>query len=211
MRKLDPAKYEERRREILKAVARCFRRHGLNGASISDICAEAKISPGHLYHYFDDKDAIITAMAEERLKEIAAHFERSIDRPGFMVAGMLSEVDWLAQSEGPANSALLFEMLAEAVRRRPVAKTLRAFSREMRSVLVDLIHCGQARGEIDKEIDPVITATVLIGIMDALRALALRYPEVDTSKATAVLKRLASRLLSPEAARPARSRKKKTA
>ena len=211
MRKLDPIKYEEKRREILKAVARCFRRHGLNGASISDICAEAKISPGHLYHYFDDKDAIITAMAEERLKEITAHFERSIDRPGFMVAGMLSEVDWLALSEGPANSALLFEMLAEAVRRRPVAKTLRAFSRGMRNVLVDLIHRGQARGEIDKEIDPVITATVLIGIMDAFRALALRYPEVDTSKATAVLKRLANRLLSPEAARPVRSRKKKSA
>ena len=211
MRKLDPIKYEEKRREILKAVARCFRRHGLNGASISDICAEAKISPGHLYHYFDDKDAIITAMAEERLKEITAHFERSIDRPGFMVAGMLSEVDWLALSEGPANSALLFEMLAEAVRRRPVAKTLRAFSREMRNVLVDLIHRGQARGEIDKEIDPVITATVLIGIMDAFRALALRYPEVDTSKATAVLRRLANRLLSPEAARPVRSRKKKSA
>lgn len=211
MRKLDPIKYEEKRREILKAVARCFRRHGLNGASISDICAEAKISPGHLYHYFDDKDAIITAMAEERLKEITAHFERSIDRPGFMVAGMLSEVDWLALSEGPANSALLFEMLAEAVRRRPVAKTLRAFSREMRNVLVDLIHRGQTRGEIAKEIDPVITATVLIGIMDAFRALALRYPEVDTSKATAVLKRLANRLLSPEAARPVRSRKKKSA
>jgi AcrR family transcriptional regulator len=211
MRKFDPVKYEEKRREILKAVARCFRRHGLNGASISDICAEAKISPGHLYHYFDDKDAIITAMAEERLKEITANFARSIDRPGFMVAGMLSEVDRPARSEGPANSALLFEMLAEAVRRRPVAKTLRAFSREMRNVLVDLIHRGQTRGEIAKEIDPVITATVLIGIMDALRALALRYPEVDTSKATAVLKRLASRLLGPKAARPPRARKKKSA
>jgi TetR/AcrR family transcriptional regulator, repressor for uid operon len=210
MRKLDPIKYEEKRQEILKAVARCFRRLGLNSASISDICAEAKISPGHLYHYFDDKDAIITAMAEERLKEIAAHFERSIDRPGFMVTGMLSEVDWLAQSEGPANSALLFEMLAEAVRRRPVAKTLRAFSRQMRSVLVDLIQRGQTRGEIDNQIDPVIAATVLIGIMDAFRALALRYPEVNTTKeATTVLKRLTSRLLLPEAARSARSRKKK--
>jgi TetR/AcrR family transcriptional repressor of uid operon len=184
IRKLDLVKYEEKRREILKAVARCFRRHGLNGASISDICAEAKISHGHLYHYFDDKGAIITAMAEERLKEVTAHFERSIDRPGFMVAGMLSEVDWLAHSERPANSALLFEMLAEAVRRRPVAKTLRAFNRKMRSVLVDLIHRGQARGEINKETDPVITATVLIGIMDASGALALRYPEVDTSKAS---------------------------
>jgi TetR/AcrR family transcriptional repressor of uid operon len=48
------------------------RRSGLNGASISDICAEAKISRGHLYHYFDDKDAIITTMAEERLNEITS-------------------------------------------------------------------------------------------------------------------------------------------
>jgi TetR/AcrR family transcriptional regulator, repressor for uid operon len=207
MRRLDPVKYEEKRREILKAVQRCFRRSGLNGASISDICAEAKISPGHLYHYFDDKDAIINAMTEERLKEITAHLERSIDRPGSMVAGMLSEIDRLAQSEGPANSALLFEMLAEAVRRRSVAKTLRAFSRQVRSVLADLLQRGQVRGEIANEIDPDIAAIVLIGIMDAFRALALRYPEVDTSKATTVLKLLASRLLSPETAKPTRSRK----
>jgi TetR/AcrR family transcriptional regulator, repressor for uid operon len=208
MRKLDPVKYEGKRREILRAVARCFRRSGLNGASISDICAEARISPGHLYHYFDDKDAIITAMAEERLNEITTHFERSIGRPGSMVAGMLSEIDWLAQSEGPANSALLFEMLAEAVRRRPVAKTLRAFSRQIRTVLADLLHRGQTRGEIDNEIDPEVAATVLIGIMDGFRALALRYPEVETSKATAVLKLLIRRLLSPGTAKPARSQKK---
>ena len=209
MRKLDPVKHEEKRREILKAVARCFRRSGLNGASISDICAEANISPGHLYHYFDDKDAIIAAMAEERLNEVAKHFERSIGRPGFLVTDMLSEIDRLTHSEGAANSALLFEMLAGAVRSRPVAKTLRAYSRQMRSVLADVLHRGQARGEIDKEIDPDVAATVLIGIMDALRALQLRYPEIDTSKATHVLKLLSSRLLSPGIGKAARSRKRR--
>ena len=100
-------------------------------------------------------------------------------------------------------------MLAEAVRRRSVAKTLRTFSRQVRSVLADLLQRGQVRGEIDTEIDPDIAAIVLIGIMDAFRALALRYPEVDTSKATSVLKILASRLLSPEPAKPTRSRKNK--
>jgi AcrR family transcriptional regulator len=207
MRRLDPVKYQEKRREILKAVQRCFQRNGLNGTSISDICAEAKISPGHLYHYFDDKDAIINAMAEERLQEITAHLERSVDRPGSMVAGILSEIDRLARSEGAANSALLFEMLAEAVRRRPVAKTLRAFSRQVRTVLADLLQRGQVRGEIDNKIDPDIAAIALIGIMDAFRALALRYPEVDTAKATTVLKLLASRLLSPGTAKRTRSRK----
>jgi AcrR family transcriptional regulator len=208
MRKLDPAKHEEKRREILKAVARCVRRSGLNGASISDICAEAKISPGHLYHYFDDKDAIIAAMTDERLNEITKHFERSVSRPGCMVADMLSEIESLTQSEGSANSAVLFEMLAEAVRSRPVAKTLRAFSRQMRSALADVLEHGQARGEIDKEIDPDVAATVVIGVMDALRALPLRYPERDTSKATHVLKLLTSRLLSPGIGKAARSRKR---
>jgi hypothetical protein len=146
-------------------------------------------------------------MAEQRLKEITAHLERSIDGPGSMMAGILSEIDWLSQSEGATNSALLFEMLAEAARRRSVAKTLRAFSRQMRNVLADLLRRGQVRGEIDKEIDPDIAAIVLVGIMDAFRALALRYPEVDTSKATTVLKLLASRLLSPGTLKPTRSRK----
>ena len=41
MRKLDPVRHEQRRREILAAAGRCFARDGFRGASISDICAEA--------------------------------------------------------------------------------------------------------------------------------------------------------------------------
>jgi AcrR family transcriptional regulator len=207
MRKLDPVKHEEKRREILKAVGRCFRRSGLNGASISDICAEAKISPGHLYHYFDGKGAIVTAMAEERLDEMTQHFERSISRRGSMVADMLAEIDWLTQSEGPANSALLFEMLAEAFRSPTIAKTLRAYSRQLRRVVAEVVNRGQVRGEIAKAIDPETAAAVLIGIMDALRALALRYPEIDNSKATNVFKALATCFLSQGVVKGARARK----
>jgi len=55
MRKVEEAKHDEKRRQILKAAKRCFIRHGFRGASISDICAEARISPGLLYHYFENK------------------------------------------------------------------------------------------------------------------------------------------------------------
>src|SRR3546814_2119100 len=76
MRKLDPVKHEEKRREILNAAERCFVRDGLQGASISSICAEARISPGHLYHYFASKEAIVSAMIEVRLEEAAARFAK---------------------------------------------------------------------------------------------------------------------------------------
>jgi TetR/AcrR family transcriptional repressor of uid operon len=48
VRTIDPAKHEEKRAEILEAAERCFARGGFHGATIAQICAEAKISPGHL-------------------------------------------------------------------------------------------------------------------------------------------------------------------
>src|ERR1700676_2390852 len=75
MRKVDQAKYEERRVQILKAAEDCFRRDGLRGASIDDICTAAHMSPGHLYHYFDSKEAIIEALFESHQKREAAAFD----------------------------------------------------------------------------------------------------------------------------------------
>ncbi|AXW40894.1 hypothetical protein CJO89_22165 (plasmid) [Ralstonia solanacearum] len=46
MRTIDPVKHEKRRQEILAAADRCFRRDGFRGASISNICAEARMSSG---------------------------------------------------------------------------------------------------------------------------------------------------------------------
>ena len=72
MRKVDRAKYDEKRQHILEAAEGCFQRDGFRGASISDICAAAGMSPGHLYHYFDSKEAIIEAIFESRLEREAA-------------------------------------------------------------------------------------------------------------------------------------------
>ena len=66
MRKVDQAKYDEKRQQILKAAEGCFRRDGLRGASIDDICTAAHMSPGHLYHYFDSKEALGYAIVDHR-------------------------------------------------------------------------------------------------------------------------------------------------
>ena len=46
MRKTDPLKFDEKKREILAAATRCFLRDGLQGASIAQICAEANTGAG---------------------------------------------------------------------------------------------------------------------------------------------------------------------
>jgi len=46
---------EARRREILHAATRVFRRRGFANTGMREIAAEAGLSPGNLYHYFSGK------------------------------------------------------------------------------------------------------------------------------------------------------------
>ena len=61
-----------RRQQIIDAAYRCFARKGFHQATMRDIYAEANLSPGAVYHYFDSKDAIIQASFE-------FDYERSLD------------------------------------------------------------------------------------------------------------------------------------
>lgn len=201
MRKYDPVRHEEKRREILEAAGRCFLRRGLVNVSVSDICVEAGISPGHLYHYFDNKQALIAQLSELKLKEAAERFERVVNGHASVLSAMLSEIDWAMQSGGPAGYALLFEMLAEASRSPDLAETLRSHSRSVRTLLAEMLRRGQAQGEIEKGMDAEIAAALLIGVMDGMKTLVLRDCEVDVTKTRGLLRDLVSRFLSP-ATRP---------
>ncbi len=138
MRKVDPVKHGEKRREILEAAGRCFVRDGFRGASISAICAEAGISPGHLYHYFSSKEAIVAAMAEIRLEEAAARFGQLVEGSSVLEA-FLAQVDRLhSWRRGAAQRSLLLEMLAEAGREPAMAKVVQDTSRAMRDLLAEV-------------------------------------------------------------------------
>ncbi|HNF78311.1 MAG TPA: helix-turn-helix domain-containing protein, partial [Thauera aminoaromatica] len=59
-----------RRQQILAAAAQCFREHGFHGASIARISKIAGMSAGHIYHYFENKEAIIAAIVAQDLETL---------------------------------------------------------------------------------------------------------------------------------------------
>jgi AcrR family transcriptional regulator len=65
--KLKPQEVEERRREIIEAARRCFLQNGFHQTTTDEICREASITPGGLYHYFGSKDELIAAVIEDAL------------------------------------------------------------------------------------------------------------------------------------------------
>ncbi len=65
MPKLKPEEVETRRQEIIEAARRCFLRSGFHQTTTDEICHEAAITPGGLYHYFGSKEEIIRAVIED--------------------------------------------------------------------------------------------------------------------------------------------------
>ena len=196
MRKVDPVRHGEKRREILEAAGRCFVRDGFRGASIAAICAEARISPGHLYHYFSSKEAIVAAMAEIRLEEAAARFGQLAEGSSVLEA-FLAQLDRLNSRRHGAVQPLLLEMLSEAGRDPAMAKVVQDTSRAGRALLAEVLRKGQARGEIDASLDPEMAAALLMSLMDGAKALSIRAPDLDGKAAIELLKMMIGRFLAP--------------
>ncbi|SKA10647.1 transcriptional regulator, TetR family [Enhydrobacter aerosaccus] len=198
MRTVDPIKHEQKRQEILAAAIRCALRSGLKGTSTSDICAEAKISPGHLYHYFENKDAIFAGLAETKLNELTERLRRNIEAGGATLEAISAAVRAASEASWHRDEyALVFEMLAEAVRSPAMASLLRKTGDAMRAVLANAFREGQKNGEFDKTLDPALASAAVLGMIDAAKAFALRYPETSRAERAAFLDLLMARLLAP--------------
>lgn len=73
-------KKEEIRITILDAAQQEFLIHGYEGASLRVIAKKANTTIGNIYHYFDNKEAILTELLREPIdglkKLIEQHFEK---------------------------------------------------------------------------------------------------------------------------------------
>lgn len=219
MRKLDPIKHGEKRRQILEVAERCFLRDGFRGASISDICADAQMSPGHLYHYFKSKESIVCELTELHLQRVATRFEEMTAKRNVLEA-FISEIDVWRKQKAKRNPALFHEVVAEASRNPAIAQILHRRIQALRDMLARFLREGQERGQIDRQLDPDLTAAVLLGLVDTVDSLATKGDrQFNSVTAIDLLKTLFARFLTPQPAgvpkraapKPRQSRAKRAA
>lgn len=197
MRKIDPVKHEQKRREILTAAEKCFALKGFHGASIADIRTAAGMSSGHLYHYFSSKEEIVAAMAELRLTTAMNVMAQLLSGPD-PFAAFLDTFCRPAAASDPDTSYLLLEVLAEAGRNPDIATMIREHTQRARTLLSEMIICGQADGNMDAGLDPDLAASILIGIViDGMKALPIRNPDLPREKVAEMLQLLVTRFLCP--------------
>src|SRR5262245_28252439 len=65
---------QDRRSQILDAAERSFSRAGFHRTTMQDVAAEAGMSPGNLYRYFQSKDALVRGLCERDRADLASEF-----------------------------------------------------------------------------------------------------------------------------------------
>jgi TetR/AcrR family transcriptional repressor of uid operon len=158
----------DRVQSILDAALRCFRAEGFRGASISRICAEAGISPGHLYHYFDSKEAIVEAIVEIDRAAIRSALGALTAEPDPIEALLRLIIQPDAADGFKLDAVLSVEIYAESTRNPRVAAIVAAFNADARASLVDLLTNLQRSGRIAPGADPQSLASVLAAVTEGL-------------------------------------------
>lgn len=125
-RRSDPERAQSRRSQVLQAAAVCFARSGFHGASMSEISKEAGMSAGHIYNYFESKEAIIMAFVDLESEHVGAQLRELGSKDDPLQAMIDDAPRHIDENLDPQFFQLPMEMFAEAARNPKIAAALRA-------------------------------------------------------------------------------------
>lgn len=129
----------DRRTQILEAAVVCFAKRGFHQASMHDISAEAGISVGLIYRYFQNKEAVIAAMADRHKSEIAELVERARQAPSLLEALEILFTAHCCEDSPKVISAFVVDLYAEASRNPQMADLVRDVLQTAMSGVTDVI------------------------------------------------------------------------
>ncbi len=174
MPKLKPKELESRRQEIIDAARACFLRSGFHRTTTDDICREASITPGGLYHYFGGKDEIIAAVIQQSTSEVIDRLRTLIDSAGDMRSafGEVSSffVDTLHDPSMDSVVRLDIEIWAEALKNEKLYEISKQSWAVRRELMESFVRRGADEGLYSMpDVDARGLSSLLLAILVGMR------------------------------------------
>src|SRR5204863_8677237 len=154
----------DRRTQILDAALVCFAKRGFHQASMHDISAEAGISVGLIYRYFENKDAVISAMADRHKQEIHEVLERAHQAPTLLESLEILFTAHCCENEPRVISAFVVDLYAEAARNPHVADLVRDVLRTAMGAVEELISRAPESQEAAHGLSPTELAELIFAV-----------------------------------------------
>lgn len=197
-RHLDPELAQARRAQVINAASDCFRRKGYHGAGMAEISKTAGMSAGHIYNYFDSKEAIIEAIIERDKEEMFSVFNGFLEQQGDLLDIMINGADTGVEKHlDLERAALELEMLSEGARNDKVAQLLQQSDTEARALMKQLMlsERSQIRHLPEHELDSRIA--VMFSLITGLTQRRVLHPELDKDTVLRAMKPVLATLLTP--------------
>lgn len=170
----------DRRDQILKAGMVCFAKRGFHQTSMHDISAQAGISVGLIYRYFENKDAVISAMADSHKTEIQQMLERARQAPSLLEALEILFTAHCCENGRQVESAFVVDLFAEASRNPRVANLVRDVVQTTMAGVTDLIARSPEARNGNHDLSPRQLAELIFAVNDGM----LMREVLDLSRAS---------------------------
>jgi AcrR family transcriptional regulator len=192
------ARTQSQKERILAAAQECFVKSGFHAASMATIARTAGMSPGLIYRYFENKNAIILAIIEQQLK-VARRRIRALHSSGNLAKRILDYLDEPEiRDDNSMNTALYLEISAQATRDPQIAEALQRYDITVCSELGDWFRRDRDSGGygLPDEVVPA-RALILLCLIEGLKLRGAREPETDRKMLMSTLAQLLDSLVSP--------------
>lgn len=183
MPRISQKQTEDRRREILEAARRCFIAKGFHHTTMRDILRESGLSAGAVYSYFENKEALMRAVAESDRAMTRETLAASAEAPEVETAFdalLTSYSDLLRAMAADGRARMGMTVTAEAVVNPDLMGSLADIRRGLRH---DLLAVAErlAKEKYGDRIDAGALAELLLSIYQGmLMSIALdEDPDID--------------------------------
>jgi AcrR family transcriptional regulator len=171
MPKVSQSYLDNRRTQILDAAILRFGRQGFHRTTMQDIVAQSRLSPGAIYNYFKSKEAIIAAIAEDRLtleRQLMTDAQSEPTATGVLRRIRNAYFGELKNPKERRRRRVSIQLWAEAQRDPKILKVVRRSMHEPLRLLTGILTRAQQSGEISRKVNPEATARFLIAAFHGL-------------------------------------------
>lgn len=179
---------------ILEASQACFTRKGFHNTTMQDICREADMSAGNIYRYFDSKEMIIEAFAEEELRWMTTAITDVASSPN-MLQAIVDTAFWTAATlmqEG--RSELTAELFAEAGRNPRINAIYTKFNKQLTNEICETLQEIENSDLLHPLHDKRSIARIIISLVDGLVLNKIISPDFDIMSMRPVIETMVTSL-----------------
>jgi AcrR family transcriptional regulator len=182
MPKISASQRDARRNKVLDAALACFSENGFHQTGIADIVRRSGMSHGAVYGYFQSKDDIIEALADDRhaaeavLNRAAGQTDDPVEALHALVRGYARS---LTDPAGEARRRVGVHGWSEALRNRRVHARIVGGIEIPRLLIVGLVEQAQRIGKLPNNLNADAIARSLIALFQGLTLQATWGEAID--------------------------------